>query len=63
MGGERVFVKGERTGRKKEVGTGIEYGGLWGKKRIRVSERGKERREEGIRRKVEGNGPSEGRED
>ena len=33
-----------------------------GKKRNRVGGRGKERREEGIRRKVEGNGLSEGRE-
>ena len=34
-----------------------------GQKRNRVGERGKERREEGIRRKVERNGLSEGREE
>ena len=33
------------------------------KKRNRVGERVRERREEGIRRKVEGNGLSEGREE
>ena len=34
-----------------------------GKKRNRMGERGKERREGGIRRKVEGNGLSDGREE
>ena len=34
-----------------------------GKKRKRVRERVRERREEGLRRKVEGNGLSEGREE
>ena len=41
------------------MGAGNEYGGYW-KKRNRVGEKVRERREEGIRRKVEGNGLSEG---
>ena len=32
-GGERVFVKGERRGRKKEVGAGNEYRGDWEKEK------------------------------
>ena len=53
MEGERVFVKGERRGRKMKWEQAMSMEEIW-KKRNRMGERGKERREEGIRRKVGG---------
>ena len=44
-------MKGERIGRKHEMGAGNEYGGDWEKEK-KGGKGGKERRVEGIRRKA-----------